>query len=120
MTLEQAGCNEDCFNCPYPDCVIGNILHDRELERFRRYYQTHRADKLRKINEYNAAHREQIREYNRQRDALLKVKGICQRCRKNSVIPGITLCSECRVKHNARQIEWYRKQRSAALMAAGE
>ena len=40
-------CDEDCFHCIYPDCIMDILPSEREKQRERQklYYQRHREEK---------------------------------------------------------------------------
>ena len=66
-------CDEDCFNCPYPDCIVDQT--DYECKRYRqteRYYH-------------------------------LKSKGICASCGKPKDDPAKTYCISCRNRFHGYQ-----------------
>ena len=78
----MVGCNKDCFNCPYPDCICREngtleltIEEKAEINRrrCRASYQKHREKRLAKQSAYYQEHKaERIKyqkEYNRMRKA---------------------------------------------------
>lgn len=69
-------CNEDCFRCPHPDCIITcedpekrrerqklwqHAHPDKMREYHRRYYQAHRAEIRLQKQQYYQANRDAIR-----------------------------------------------------------
>ena len=80
-------CNKDCFNCPYPDCIVDDMSYeeyresaerDRELKTSQKsrkekktaakqkaYYEAHREEIAAKQKAYREAHRERRNEYMR-------------------------------------------------------
>jgi len=36
-------CNEDCFHCIYPDCIMNTLPKERERQKI--YYQKHKEEK---------------------------------------------------------------------------
>ena len=79
-------CNHDCFNCPYPDCIVDDMTAEeyRELRRIERELIRPKSRKelsiAAKKREYREANREKynayMREYRRKqrdkaRDALV-------------------------------------------------
>lgn len=83
MTLEKAGCREDCFHCPYPDCVVDKFPRNREQVR------------------------EGWRRANKNRYERLKAKGICCVCQKMPAAPGMTRCETCRELSNEKRRRKY-------------
>lgn len=63
-------CDEDCFHCPYPDCIVEQTQ--------REWY----------INYFN------------ERKARLKAAGLCIYCGKVPATPGFLMCDTCRAKNN--------------------
>lgn len=70
-----AKCNGDCFNCPFPDCILSygeavsdperrQAYHETHLEqeraRDRRYYEEHKEERKAYGRAYHAAHKEEI------------------------------------------------------------
>ena len=75
-------CNKDCFNCPYPDCIVDDMSYeeyresaerDRELKTSQKsrkekktaakqkaYYEAHREEIAAKQKAYYEAHGEEI------------------------------------------------------------
>ena len=48
----MAKCNQDCFNCPHPDCILsGAEIVGNASERNRKYYQEHREELRKKRRE---------------------------------------------------------------------
>ena len=80
-------CNKDCFNCPYPDCIVDDMSYeeyresaerDRELKTSQKsrkekktaakqkaYYEAHREEVAAKQKAYREAHKERYNEYMR-------------------------------------------------------
>ena len=77
----MSSCNHDCFNCPYPDCIVDDVTAEeyRELSRIERelirpksrkklaiaakqreYYEANRESIAAKQREYYEANRESI------------------------------------------------------------
>lgn len=52
-------CNNDCFNCPYDDCIKGKREYDQE------YYENNKAECKRRTNKWKSENKEHVREYNR-------------------------------------------------------
>ena len=90
-------CDRDCFNCPYPDCILGDDdLSDDDFtladaadrlcrlpdaprltpaQRQRLYYQSHRETERRRLRAYYLANQERITaqrraQYAANRDAM--------------------------------------------------
>ena len=64
-------CNEDCFNCKYPDCIYDGLGRatkaavDKpkdlsQLSRSMRYYYTHQEEQCAHKRAFYAAHKEEI------------------------------------------------------------
>lgn len=126
MTLRQAGCNVDCFHCPYPDCVVNRIPKKWEENRgeyYHDYYVAHWEVKRRQSDDYHAAHRDELLAYwrrrNKKRYDRLKAAGICVRCMKRPAMPGMIRCEACREAEKERQREVRRKKNGTALAAKG-
>lgn len=121
MTLEKAGCKKQCFQCPYPDCVVENAHEKQEKRRrhsarydaahregrlnyFRNYYNAHKEAKNKYSREHYAAYPEEYKEflraywkeYNKARYQRLKSMGICTECKKRTAAPGSVKCEECK------------------------
>lgn len=66
-------CNEDCFNCPYPDCINDELTTKtyRELNKIEKELLFPRSGEKEKAAErqrkYYEANRERMRERNRKR-----------------------------------------------------
>ena len=54
-------CNEDCFNCPYDDCVKPK----RDASYYRDYYKTHKEQIMEARRKYREKNREKINAYQR-------------------------------------------------------
>ena len=65
-------CNRDCFNCPYPDCILEELEADdyaeqRRIEREIINPKSKRQEKLAAKNRaYYEANREKLRAYQRE------------------------------------------------------
>lgn len=90
-------CNQDCFNCPYPDCINDYIKpYDAEYHK-----------------QYRAEHRDKVNERKRQLRAERKANGICTDCGQRPIAQGSeTRCTECLLKLRKRSIEKRRKDGS--------
>lgn len=55
-------CNEDCFNCPYDDCVKTT----RDASYYREYYKTHKEAIMKSRKKYYEKNREKINAYRRE------------------------------------------------------
>lgn len=115
MTLKQAGCKVDCFNCPYPDCVVDKVPSGGDrTEYYHDYYRSHWETKRSQSDDYHAAHRDELLAYwskrNKKRYDRLKAAGICVKCGKRSALPGIIRCEACREAEKERQREMRRRK----------
>lgn len=89
---------EDCFVCPYPDCLQGNNRIPRiDI----------RPDKYTRVSEgSNTAKKKYARRYVR-----FKSRGICPRCRGKAPV-GKVYCRECQIQKNIYSKKWRQKKRS--------
>ena len=71
----------DCFNCPYPDCINGYVK--------KQYKRS--PEGIRKIAAYNKRRSEQW-----------EASGLCKACGKRPPRPGYKLCAECQAKGRKR------------------
>lgn len=78
-------CNEDCFNCPYPDCIV------------------------------EQTQKEWFRNYHYERQTRLKANGMCICCGKVPATPGLAMCDKCREKHNASNRRTLKKHMEKGL-----
>lgn len=86
--------HNDCFTCPYPDC-INDYVRPYNAE-YRKEYHAKHADE-------NSARLKQVR-------AERKANGICTNCGKRPSEQGKTRCTECLLKLRQASIKRNRKQ----------
>lgn len=71
MSRKKMPCNEDCFNCIYPDCIYDGLGRETRapdswekgpiiMDRWKRYYYEHHEEQLAKKRAYYQAHKEEI------------------------------------------------------------
>lgn len=59
---------EECFSCPYPDCIENKMKSydpDKNKEYCRTYYQRHKEQIIKRVREYQEKNREKKLAYNR-------------------------------------------------------
>lgn len=74
MILTKSRCNEDCFTCPFDDCIAGG---GRDPMYYRKYYETHKEQIKKARKKYVENHKEQVKEqskkyYYANRDEILR------------------------------------------------
>ena len=84
-------CNYECFRCPYEDCI--RALKDENPEVHKRYYETHKAERLAYQKAYNESHKANRHEQSKRRWA--------------------NMTEEQREKERERQREYYRRRKNA-------
>lgn len=61
-------CNEDCFNCPHPDCIRGQNKKSRtsRSEAWKKYYYANRDKFIEYGHKYYYAHQEECQRKSRE------------------------------------------------------
>lgn len=69
MGTKKPLCNEDCFHCVHPDCIVDETPSEAKARRNReschKYYVAHKDRLAAKKKEYRATHRDEINAYRR-------------------------------------------------------
>lgn len=87
-------CNEDCFNCPFPDCAND-------------YVKPYNAEYRKK---YHIENREAENEKNRQAKAKKVAEGLCRNCGRPIAQNSKVHCIDCLLKIRKRSAENRRKK----------
>jgi len=64
--MNKPVCNEDCFNCVHPDCIVDETPSEAKARRKREWRQRHREEIAKKSKAYYEAHREERLAYQRE------------------------------------------------------
>ena len=64
MKRQVLTCNEDCFHCIYPDCIMDTLPSDKNKQKS--YYQEHKEEIKAYQQQYVQEHKEEIKAYQRQ------------------------------------------------------
>ena len=59
-------CDEDCFNCKYPDCIVEMTPIEKRRVYDREYYQRTKKDRIASSRKYQKKNKEKIKAYNRE------------------------------------------------------
>ena len=91
-------CNEDCFNCKYPDCIYDGLGRETKaavieepdpasMDRFQKYYYKNRDEIIAKKRAYYQVHKEEINARRAQRAKEKKAaKAAAEAVNNNSLL----------------------------------
>lgn len=94
-------CDRDCFNCPYPDCILDNDPRIKRAEHKREYM---REWKKQLSQERKAHYAEQANECTRRRRQERREQGLCPYCGRKPA-EGRIRCQTCQQRDNERRKE---------------
>ena len=101
-------CNEDCLNCPYPDCIKDELPEEKEK---RREY----IKEWKRKNPEKYEHQKDImRKWSRNRYHELKAKGICTVCGKQKAVGGLK-CPDCTAAYIVYARRYRRKKKAEEM-----
>lgn len=115
-----------CTNCGMEAAIAGQILCEqcREIRNLKRRKNENGAQKRpRRVFAEPRDRKKEKAQYAKERRDEFRKKGMCTRCGKYESLPGLKICSSCRLSMNQARNgyfehsqKWYKKERKAGRL----